>query len=281
MRKKSLLYVNIAVLLFGLAGLFGKWISLPSYAITFGRVLFSSLTLFLVLMLTKQPLRVTRRDLLTMVSAGGILAVHWTSFLASVQFSTVAIGTLTFSAFPLFVTFFEPVVFRTRLRRKNVLFALLMLLGVAITVPELSLRSSYVQGILLGLLSALTYAFLTLINKSFSTRYSGTLISFYEQATAAAVLLPAVLILRPVPTAGDLGLLLLLGIFTTALAHTLYIRSLRDIPATLAGIVSSMETVYGILLAFLLLGEAPGLREILGAALIIGVVIISQLSEEA
>lgn len=281
MHKKGLLYVNTAVLLFGLAGLFGKWITLPSYAITFGRVLFSSLTLFLVLKLTKQPLRITRRDLLTMVGAGGILAVHWTSFLASVQFSTVAIGTLTFSAFPLFVTYLEPIVFHTKLRRKNILFALLMLLGVAITVPELSLQSSYVQGILLGLLSALTYAFLTLLNKGFSSRYSGTLISFYEQATAAAVLLPAILVLRPVPTAGDLGLLLLLGIFTTALAHTLYIRSLRDIPATLAGIVSSMETVYGILLAFLLLGEAPGLREILGAALIIGVVIVSQLSEEA
>ena len=45
MNKRSLIYLNIAVLLFGLAGLFAKWIDLPSLGITFGRVFFSSLSL--------------------------------------------------------------------------------------------------------------------------------------------------------------------------------------------------------------------------------------------
>ena len=43
MKKRGILAVNLAVLLFGLAGLFAKWIRLPAIAITFGRVLFSSL----------------------------------------------------------------------------------------------------------------------------------------------------------------------------------------------------------------------------------------------
>ena len=45
MRKRAVFTVNIAVLLFGLAGLFAKWIRLPAICITFGRVLFSSAAL--------------------------------------------------------------------------------------------------------------------------------------------------------------------------------------------------------------------------------------------
>ena len=45
MRRQGLFTVNIAVLLFGLAGLFAKWIHLPAIGITFGRVLFSSMAL--------------------------------------------------------------------------------------------------------------------------------------------------------------------------------------------------------------------------------------------
>ena len=109
MKKRGILAVNLAVLLFGLAGLFAKWIRLPAIAITFGRVLFSSLALGLYLLLRRQSVRVARPgDRLLLAAAGGILALHWWAFLQSIQLSSVAIGTITFSSFPLFVTFLEP-----------------------------------------------------------------------------------------------------------------------------------------------------------------------------
>ena len=277
MNRRAVFSVNIAVLLFGLAGLFAKWIHLPAIGITFGRVLFSSLALGIYLLVRKQSFRfANRRDLLFLILAGVILALHWWAFLESIQLSSVAIGTITFSSFPLFVTFLEPLLFHRKPEIRNIILAIIILIGVLITIPEFSLESRMFIGILIGMISALAYAMLTIMNKSITARYSGTVTAFYEQTTAAVVLFPFILRARLQPSASDIGLLLFLGVVTTALAHTLFISSLRSIPAQLAGICSSMETVYGILFAFIFLGEVPSVREIVGAAIIVAAVVLAQ-----
>ena len=277
MRKRAVVSVNIAVLLFGLAGLFAKWINLPAIGIAFGRVLFSSIALGIYILVRKQSFRVAnRRDLLFLLCAGAILGFHWWSFLESVKLSSVAVGTITFSSFPLFVTFLEPLLFRRNLKMRNVIIAVIILIGVLITIPEFSLENRVFIGILTGMASALAYAVLTLINKSIAEKYSGTVTAFYEQATAAVILFPFILSAKLQPSAADLALLMFLGVITTALAHTLFINSLKTLPAQLAGICSSMETVYGILFALILLGEIPSIREITGAAVISGAVIFAQ-----
>lgn len=120
-RRNGLASIHIAVLLFGLAGLFAKWVDLPAVIIVLGRVIFSSLFLWFLLKIKKERLRLlSGRDYLLMITAGIVLAVHWTTFMQSIQTSTVAIGTLTFSTFPLFVTFLEPVLFREKIDRKSV-----------------------------------------------------------------------------------------------------------------------------------------------------------------
>ena len=281
MKKRAVISVNIAVLLFGLAGLFAKWINLPSIYITFGRVFFSSLALGLYMLIRRHNIRIAdRKDFGLLAFAGAILALHWWSFLESIQLSTVAIGTITFSSFPLFVTFLEPLVFHQRLERRNVIMAMIVLIGVIITIPEFSLENSMFIGILVGMLSALAYAVLTVMNKSFAEKYSGTVTAFYEQAVAALVLLPFALHTKIQPTPADIGLLLFLGIITTATAHTLFINSLKVLPAQLAGVCSSMETVYGILFALLLLGEVPSVREIIGAIIILCVVVFAQMERK-
>lgn len=280
MKRRAILSVNLAVLLFGLAGLFAKWINLPAICITFGRVLFSSVALGLYMLVRRQRLRIADgKDFLLLVFAGAVLALHWWAFLRSIQLSTVAIGTITFSSFPLFVTFLEPLVFRQKLKRRNVLTAILVLLGVFITIPEFSPENGTFIGILVGMLSALAYAVLTLMNKSFAGKYSGTLTAFYEQASAAVILFPFILHTRVQPSAADVGLLLFLGVVTTATAHTLFISSLKTLPAQLSSVCASMETVYGILFALLLLGEVPSVREIIGAAVILCVVLFAQKAE--
>lgn len=280
MRKRAIISVNIAVLLFGMAGLFAKWIHLPVLCITFGRVLFSSAALGMYMLIRKESFRIAKRDAFLLMLAGVILALHWWSFLESIQLSTVAVGTITFSSFPLFVTFLEPLIFHQKLDKRNVALAVMILLGVLITIPECSLDNQMFLGVLVGMISALSYAVLTIINKSTADRISSTLAAFYEQAAATTIMLPFVLITRVQPSGSDIMLLLFLGIVTTALAHTLFIHSLRTLPAQLAGVCSAMETVYGILFALLLLREIPTIREILGAVIIIGTVLIAQLRAE-
>ncbi len=280
MKKRAVLSVNLAVLLFGLAGLFAKWIRLPAIFITFGRVLFSSAALGIYMLIRRQSFRIARKDAALLIPAGGILALHWWAFLKAVQLSTVAVGTATFAAFPLFVTLLEPLVFRRKPDRRSIVTAAVILIGVLITVPEFSVENRTFLGILTGLLSALSYAVLVILNKRAAGRMSGAVITFYEQAAAAAILLPFALSVKAQPSGQDLALLMFLGVVTTALAHTLFVSSLKTLPAQLAGICSSMETVYGILFAFLLLGEVPAWREIAGAAVIVGAVVIAQLRRD-
>ena len=288
-KTKAIIFVNLSVLLFGLVGVFARSITLSALEMTFWRVLFSSISLAAFMLITRQNFSVhSKKDALIIAGAGAVLAIHWWSFLGTIQMAGVAIGTITFSSFPLFVTFLEPLVFHTKLRLKNIIIALIILFGVSITVPELSLENKYSLGILTGMFSTFLYAVMAILNKFLSQRYSSTLTAFYEQATAAFVLLPLVCCewLEParqaaiLPPGNNLVYLLMLGIITTALAHTLFISSLKYISAQLAGVLSSMETVYGIVMAVIFLGEIPSTREIAGAVIIIGTILYTQLQPQ-
>lgn len=275
-QKKSLLSIHTAVLLFGLAGLFAKWVLLPAVMIVLGRVIFSSLSLFLLLRIKKVHIRLdTTKDYILMVTAGIVLAVHWTTFMQSIQTSTVAVGTLTFSTFPLFVTFLEPVLFHEKLKSTSVISAVVMLVGVLFIVPEFHMENAMTQGVIWGMAGSLSYAVLSLMNRLFMEKYTSSVTAFYEQATAAVVLLPALFILRPAVSGKDILVLILLGVVFTAFAHTMYIEGLKHVKVQTAGIISGLESVYGIIAAFLFLGEKPGIKELAGGMIILGAVFYS------
>lgn len=275
-KNRSMIFINIAVFLFGLAGLFAKWIDVPAIGITLGRVFFSSISLYIYSFIVKENIRVEKKHFILLVISGIILAFHWWSFLYSIQISTVAIGTITFSTFPLFITIIESIR-NQKISILELVSSLLIILGVFITIPEFSLSNDMFVGIIIGILSALSYALLTLMNRYFSIYYSSTTIALYEQSSATVILLPTLLFINSTPTFKDISLLIFLGIVTTALAHTLFITSLKNVEAHKAGIISAMESVYSILLAYLFLHEIPTVREIVGAIIIISVVIMTQL----
>ena len=150
-----------------------------------------------------------------------------------------------------------------------------MLAGVMLIVPEFQMGNAMTRGVIWGMAGSLSYGILSLMNRSFSDRYPGPLVSLYEQGTAAVVLLPAVFFLHPVFTGWDITGLIILGVAFTAGAHSLFIEGLKHVKVQTAGIISGLESVYGILAAFFVLGEIPGLREFAGGAVILGVVFYS------
>ena len=190
-QRKGLISVHVAVALFGFVGLFAKLVDLPAVIIVLGRVFFSSIFLWIFLRFKKQKIRLDEKsDYLWMVGAGAVLAIHWSSYMQSIQSSTVAVGTLTVSTFPIFVIFLEPYLFHEKLKKSDVFCTLMMLVGVFFIVPAFQMDNQITQGVLWGLLSAFTYAILSLMNRRFSSRYPATLVSLYEQGTATIVLIP-------------------------------------------------------------------------------------------
>lgn len=278
-KNGGLVATHIAVLLFGLVGLFAKVVALPAIILVLGRTFFSSAFLGAYLTVKRQKFALkTRGDYVLIVFAGIILAMHWTSFMQSIQVSTVAVGTLTLATFPLFSAVLEPLLFHEKMRVSDIACALVMLGGVACIVDDFSLEGPMAQGVLWGLLSAFTYALLSLANRKFSSGYPASLVSFYEQATATVVLLPALFVLKPSFTALDIGMLAIMGIVFTAIAHTLFIGGLRTVKVRTAGIITGLESVYGIVAALLFLGEIPGIREVIGGAIILAVALYSTLA---
>lgn len=278
-KNGGLVATHIAVLLFGLVGLFAKVVALPAIILVLGRTFFSSAFLGAYLTVKRQKFALkTRGDYVLIVFAGIILAIHWTSFMQSIQVSTVAVGTLTLATFPLFSAVLEPLLFHEKMRVSDIACALVMLGGVACIVDDFSLEGPMAQGVLWGLLSAFTYALLSLANRKFSSGYPASLVSFYEQATATVVLLPALFVLKPSFTALDIGMLAIMGIVFTAIAHTLFIGGLRTVKVRTAGIITGLESVYGIVAALLFLGEIPGIREVIGGAIILAVALYSTLA---
>jgi len=278
--RKDIIYLHIAVMMFGVAGVIGQFVEVPSVMVALGRVICSSILLLIIALVKKDSLKLeSSRDYIGIMLTGAVLAIHWTTFFQSIQVSSVAIGTITFSTFPLFLTFIEPVVFHERIRAKSILSAVILLIGVAITIPEFSLENQVTIGIIWGMLSSLTYAVITLANRYFSKKYEGRIVSFYEQGTAAIVLLPAIFLVPTRWSVQDVVGVAAIGCICTAFAYSLYVSAQKKVKAQTAGIISGMETVYGIVYALIFLGEMPTLRELIGGAIILGVALFTSLSK--
>jgi len=263
--------LHLAVFLFGFAGLFGKIINLPAMAIVFWRVLFASLLLFMIILIRGEGFKVRGKARFFIPILGVLLAIHWSTFFYSIQISTVAIGLITYSTFPIFTALLEPLFLRERFEKVNILLSLLVFLGIVLIVPSFDISNNITQGVIWGTLSGFTFSLLTIINRRYVKEYSSLTLAFYQDGFATLSLFPLVLFTNFLPYGMDLGYVVLLGVVFTGVAHTLFIGSLRRVKANYASIIAALEPLYGIVFAFLLLGEVPALRTVIGGAIIISV----------
>lgn len=278
---KSLMEIHLAVFLFGLSGLFGKLLSLPSIIIVLGRVFFSSIFLLILMLYLKKDIKLKQqKHYFYLIVMGVILAIHWSAFFKSIQISTVAIGLLTFSTSPVFVTFLEPCFFKEKIKLSDIVIAIITFLGVVLVIPKFQLGNNLTQGVLWGILSGFAYAILSMLNRKCVKEYSSSVIAFYEQLVVTIVLIPFLFLQKTVFQTKDILLLILLGMVFTGVSHSLFIKGLKNIKTQTAGIISSLEPVYGIIFAAFLLREVPTLREILGGIVILGTVFYSTIKSK-
>lgn len=274
---KALASLHVAVVLFGLSGLFGKTLILNPITIVSGRTFFASATLIFFLSAIKQrALPADRRDFAGLGCLGAVLALHWWTFFYAIKLSTVAIGLLGYAAFPMFVTFLEPLLFKEKLRRFDLLTSAAIMIGLIAVAWPIDLMAGRTAGVFWGMVSGLLFAVLSLLNRKLVQQQHWGVMALYQNLFACLILLPFALILEPLSLSWrDLGMLLLLGALCTAVAHGLFIFSLTHVRAQLAGIVAALEPLYGIVFAFFLLGEIPQASAVFGGLLIIGTTIVA------
>ncbi len=271
---RGVVALHVAVLLFGFAGLFGKWLALSPVLIVLARTTIAAITLAV---LARQRKIERRRFDPRLVANGVVLAVHWVTFFEAIRVSSVTVGLLGYASFPLFTLVLERTLLRERWRATDAFVTLLVVAGLVLLVPAWSWRDNVVQGLLWGTVSALTFALLAVINRAYVRRRSPLDLALWQNAIAALCLVPfaaPALATSGVPGLREIALMLVLGVACTALAHTLFIGSLRVVTAHTASVIAALEPVYGIALAWLLLHETPGWRTWIGAALLVGAAVL-------
>ncbi|TGM00477.1 DMT family transporter [Leptospira barantonii] len=269
-KTKIFLEFQFAMILISGNILFAKLIDESVWMITFGRTVFASIGLYLFLKWRDKPVLFPNATENGAAIGGGILlATHWVLFFASARLASPAIAVLTLFTHPVITVFIEPIYFPSKLKLRDISLAFLVLLGVGILIPDFKPGNDFFWGIVTGLLSAASFSFRNLLSKKFLSHHGSAQVMCL-QSFASVFMLAPVCYWESIPTSTrSLGLIFLLGSFFTAFAHTLYVKSMFQLKLKTAGILSSIQPVYSILLAWILLGDIPGYREVVGGVLIL------------
>ncbi|CAM1354630.1 DMT family transporter [Tenacibaculum ascidiaceicola] len=275
---KNLSGIILATLFISTSGVLGKYIAMPSEVIVWFRSVFAMVILYVFCRFKKIDLTIqSRRHLFPFLMGGIFMGAHWITYFYALKLSNVAIGMLSLYTFPVMIAFLEPLFLKIKFNPIHIVLGLMVLLGLYILAPEFDIKNTQVQGVLFGLLSALSYSIRILILKQYVIQYNGVMLMFYQTVIITVLLVPVLFFMDVSGLQEQLPYLLLLALLTTAIGHSLMVHSLQFFTASTASIISSIQPVFGILLAFIFLNEVPTWSTFIGGSLILTTVIIESI----
>ena len=268
--RNALLAIHLGALMFGLSGVFGKLAASTPLIITLGRAGFAVVALLLAAqMLPNKGTQPTARQRFGLLLGGLLLGGHWLTFFLAVKVAGVGIATLGFASFPAFAILLEGMLFRERTRPVEFGLVALVCFGLLLVTPQFDLGSQSTLGLLYGIVSGLTFALLSLLNRAVTRDVDPVQAALWQNGTILLCLLPFTWSSLPAVPAMDWLWLGLLGVFCTGLAHSLFVASLKVLKARTTAVIFALEPVYGITIAWWLFNEQPTARMLVGGALII------------
>ncbi|ACJ27590.1 Membrane protein [Shewanella piezotolerans WP3] len=269
-KKTGLVELHLAVLLFGGTALFSKLIPLSALDITVLRCVVAAAVLSLIVKLSKQKIALeAAKDYWVAIGLGVIVSLHWVTYFASMQLSSVAIGMIAFFTYPVMTVLAEPLVTKSKLQLADVISGVLVLIGVSLLIPEASLGNDVTLGIVIGIVSAALFTARNLLHKRYFSQYSGQQAMLYQTAVAVVFLAPWLSVEVSTIESNVWWLIILLGTIFTAAPHALFTSALRLLSAKTVGLVSCLQPFYGAVLALLLLGEDLDIKTIIGGTLVV------------
>ena len=280
------LKVTFSMLLFGTIGVFVRYISLPSSLIALARGIIGMLFLLAVTLFRRSAInwKAVRKNLLWLLLSGVCLGFNWILLFESYQYTSVAVSTLCYYMAPILIILASPLVLREKLTGKKILCVVIALCGMICIsgILESGIPSAAeLKGILLGLAAAVLYACIVMLNKQAHglSAYDKTIL---QLGISSVTLLPYCALTVPFAalhiTVPVVGLLILVGILHTGLTYFLYFGSIEHISAQTVAIISYVDPVVAVLASVLILREPIAPIEWLGAALILGAALASEIS---
>ncbi|ADT67481.1 MAG: drug/metabolite transporter (DMT)-like permease [Pseudoalteromonas tetraodonis] len=269
-QQQSLIYLHIAVLLFGGTALFAKLIGLNALDITAYRAAIAGLAICVLLTLQKKPIKLHRaKDYVIAILLGVAVGIHWVTYFVGMQLAGITVGMLAFFTYPVITVFLEPLFNKSKPKTKDIISAVVVIFGIYLLIPNVNLGDDITLGVVTGVVSALFFALRNITHKRYFSEYGGPQTMFYQ--TLVASLMLCAFIEVPITEINDTDLILLLiaGVVFTAMPHSLFAASLKHLSAATAGLISCLQPLYGTILAIIILHERPSVMTLIGGALIV------------
>jgi drug/metabolite transporter (DMT)-like permease len=272
--KRSLINLHVTVMLLGGTALFSKLIPISAIGITFGRSVPAFIMLFIFVKLSGESLKLNSlKDYLIGLGLGVIMAVHWVTYFASMQYASVSVGIIALFTFPVITVLLEPFFEKISICRQDIASALVVLVGIWLIVPSVSLTDDVTLGVLIGVVSAFLYAIRNLMHRRYFSHYSGSKAMAYQIMAICPCLIFFVSEDFYSMSIDSALLLLLLGTVFTALPHAMVANALKHLRAKTFSLVACMQPLYGVVFAIIVLNESPSWQTLFGGLLVISAAI--------
>ena len=271
---KHYLHLHLLVFIAGFTAILGDLISIGSISLVWFRMLIAVVLMMLFVATTKTHVRLSKKVIVKFALAGIIIALHWITFFEAINQSNISITLATFSSGAFFASFIEPLLFKRRIKMYEIVFGILVVIGLFLITRS---EFKYINGIVLGIVSAFLSSLFAVINGTFIKQYNATAISIYEFISGILFISVFIVLFQGgfskeffVLQSSDWLYLFILGSVCTAYAFIASVYLMRYISPYTVVLSYNMEPVYGILLAVLLFPE----KEIMSAQFYFGVLLI-------
>ena len=280
-RSRALALFLTAILIFGTNGVAVHMAGLPSSVIAAVRGIIGALTLVAWARMRGQSLSlvdIPRPQLLRIAISGACIGFNWVLIFEAFRISSVAVSTVVYYIAPALVVLLAPLVLHERFSGLRLVCVLISFAGLGLIVG-LDGGASH-AGILLALGAACLYASVIMLNTTFA-EVDYRIRTVIQIGAAGIVTLPYALSTGAFAaielTPHTIVFLLVLGIVYTGIAYACYFSAFSGLGAQEVSVLSYIDPVIAVICSALVLGEPLTPATLLGAALIIGSSIASEL----
>ena len=282
-KNKLIHYLHLHFLVFiaGFTAILGELISINAVPLVWYRMVIASVLMLLFIKLRKVNITIDFKTFIKFSIAGIIIALHWITFFESIKQANISIALAMFSTGTFFASLIEPIFFKRKVIWYEIIFGIFIIFAIFfITQAELQ----YINGIILGISSALFSTLFAVINGKFVKRYTASVISFYEFISGVVFITLFIFFFGEgfsfeffKLSISDWINLFILASICTAYAFIAAVYIMKYISPYTVVLSYSLEPVYGILLALLLFPqkEKMSIEFYIGAIIIIITVILN------
>lgn len=277
-KLKNYLHLHFIIFIWGFTAVLGKLISLGALSLVWYRMSIAVGLTLIYIGIKKYSFRVSGGTLRLLLVGGLVITLHWLTFFKAIKVSNVSVVLATMSAGAFFAAILEPIWYRRKFIGYEIIFGLIVILGLYIM---LHVETLFVEGIVLALISAFLSVTFTLINGKLIQRERPSVISFYELGSGV-VFLSLYLGVKGKFTLdffqlsqNDWLLIFLLASICTAYAFIASVKVMKYISPYTVMLSINLEPVYGILLAYFILGDSEKMQPMfyVGALVILATVL--------